>query len=381
MAEDTVTCPRCGAEIPVGAAFRDSIESRANELYEKRLKTEVDRKVADEREKIKENLIQEFGSKLSQMEDSVWIKEKHLQEAQKRESEERKKRLDLEESLKEQKLASERQIEEVKGKLKEIMRKEYDEEFNLKSREIRQTNESLMKQVQELRQKLEQGSQQLQGEVMEGEIEDRLKTAFSSDHISPVPQGTRGPDLIHKVRNPGGIDSGVIAWEVKRTKEWRDEWIDKLKGDLVNYNAEIGIIVTKALPRDISTFGVKNGILVANFETAVPLAVIARMNLIELARQRRLGESSNETKDILYRYLTSTQFRQRVEAVAEGIVRMKGDIESEKRSMERQWAKRTKEIEKAMGNISGMFGDLQGIMGPSLSNVKTLSLPERDEEE
>ena len=107
-----------------------------------------------------------------------------------------------------------------------------------------------------------------------------------------------------------------------------------LKGDLVNYNAETGVIVTKSLPRDISTFGVKNGIIVTNFENAVPLAIIARMNLIELARQRRLGESSNETKDILYHYLTSTQFRQRVEAVADGIVRMRNDIESEKRSME-----------------------------------------------
>ena len=380
MVEDTMTCPKCGTEIPVSTALRESIESKANELYEKKFKSEMEKKIVDEREKLKERLGEEFNSKFSQMEDSISIKERHLQESQKRESEERKKRMELEENLREQKIASERLLDEEKVKMRESLRREYNEEFNLKSREIQQTNESLMKQVQDLKQKIEQGSQQLQGEVLEEELEDRLRGAFPMDAVVPVTQGTKGPDLIHTVKNSAGIDSGIIAWEAKRTKEWKDEWIMKLKGDLVNYNAETGVIVTKSLPRDISTFGVKNGILVTNFENAVPLAIIARMNLIELARQRRLGESSNETKDILYHYLTSTQFRQRVEAVADGIVRMRNDIESEKRSMERQWAKRTKEIDKAIGSISGMFGDLQGIIGPSLSNVKVLSLPDHDEE-
>ena len=379
MAEDTVTCPKCGTEIPVTAALRESIEAKASELYDRKLRTELDKKLGEERQKMNEKFSEEYNSRYLEIKDKIEVKERHLQEAQKRESEERKKRMELEETIREQRLASERQFEEEKGKMRENLRKEYDQEFNLKSREVQQTNESLMKQVQELRQKLEQGSQQLQGEVLEEEIEDKLRNAFSGDYIQPVPQGIKGPDLIHTVRSPAGIESGKIAWEAKRTKEWKDEWIGKLKEELVKYNAETGIIVTKTLPKEIKTFGVKNGVLVTNFENAIPLSVIVRTNLIELSRQKRMGESGNETRDILYRYLMSTQFRQRVETVAEGIIRMKNDIEAEKRAMERQWAKRTKEIEKAMTNMSGMFGDLQGIIGPTLSNVKTLSLPENDE--
>jgi hypothetical protein len=381
MAEDTVICPRCGAEIPVTTALKESIELKVNELYEKKLRAELEKRIEAEREKMKENINEEFKSRYEEMEDRISIKEKHLQEARKMESEERKKRIDLEEAMREQKLASERQMEEEKKKIQERLKKDFDEQYNLERRENQEKIEGLVRKVQELNQKLEQGSQQIQGEALEEELEERVRSAFSLDLVSPIPQGTKGPDLIQTIRTPGGMESGRIAWEAKRTKEWNDDWIVKLKEDLVNHRAEMGIIVTKSLPKDISTFGIKNGILVTNFENAIPLGIVARTNLIEMARQKRLGESGNETRDILYRYLTSTQFRQRVEAIADGIVRMKSDIDSERRSMERQWAKRSKEIEKAMSNFSGMFGDLQGIIGTSLPNVKFLSLSEDDRDE
>jgi hypothetical protein len=381
MAEDAVICPKCGAEIPVSTALKESIESRVNELYANRLKTEVEKKLEAEREKMRERVNEEFNSKYVELEDRIGVKEKHLQEAQKRESEERKRRIDLEEIVREQKIASERQLEEEKGKMQEKMRREYDAEYNLERRENQQKIEGLMKKVQELSQKLEQGSQQIQGEVLEEELEERVRGAFPSDSIHPIPQGTKGPDLIQTIKNQVGIESGRIAWEAKRTKEWNDEWIGKLKEDLVKHNAEIGIIITKSLPKDVAAFGMRSGILITNFENAIPLAMIARANLMELARQKRLSESSNETRDILYNYLTSTQFRQRVEAVAEGIVRMRSDIETERRSMERQWSKRTKEIERTIGNFSGMFGDLQGIIGSSLPNVKYLSLSDENDQD
>ncbi len=381
MAEDTVICPKCGTEIPVSTALKESIESRVNELYENRLKTEVEKKLEAEREKMRERVNEEFNSKYAELEDRVGVKEKHLEEAQKRESEERKRRIDLEETVREQKIVSERQLEEEKAKMQEKMRKEYDVEYNLERRENQQKIEGLMKKVQELSQKLEQGSQQIQGEVLEEELEERVRGAFPSDSIHPIPQGTKGPDLIQTIRNQVGIESGRIAWEAKRTKEWNDEWIGKLKEDLVKHNSEVGIIVTKSLPKDVAAFGMRNGILITNFENAIPLAMIARANLMELARQKRLGENSDETRDILYNYLTSTQFRQRVEAVAEGIVRMRSDIETERRSMERQWSKRTKEIERTIGNFSGMFGDLQGIIGSSLPNVKYLSLSDENDQD
>lgn len=381
MAEDTVTCPKCGAEIPVTTALRESIESKARELYDKRSRAELDKRIEAEREKLKEKINEEFNTRYQELEDKISIKEKYLQEARKMESDERKRRIEMEEVVRDQRLASERQMEEEKKKIQEKLSKDFDEQYNLERRENQEKIDGLVKKVKELNQKLEQGSQQIQGEVLEEELEDRVRSAFSLDSIFPIPQGTKGPDLIQTIRTPSGIESGRIAWEAKRTKDWNDEWIGKLKEDLVKHSAEVGIIVTKSLPRDISAFGMKNGILVTNFDNAIPLAIIARTNLIELARQKRLGESGNETRDILYRYLTSTQFRQRVEAIADGIVKMKGDIDSERRSMERQWAKRSKEIERAMSNFSGMFGDLQGIIGTSLPDVRFLSLSEDNRDE
>ena len=374
MAEDTLTCPNCGAEIPVSAALRESIESKVRGLYEKKLRLDLERKLSEERGKMKEEIGEELSSKIAEMEDKINVKEKHLQEARRMESEERKKRLEMEELVREEKLSSERQMEEERKRIRERVRKELDDEYNLERRENQEKIDGLMKKVQELNQKLEQESQQTQGEVLEGALEDRIRAAFPYDSLEPVPQGIKGPDIIQVVRNSSGMESGRIAWEAKRTKDWSEEWIVKLKEDMVKHGAEVGIIVTKTLPREIATFGTRDGILVTRFEDAIPLAMIARMNLIELARQKRLGEGSNETKEILYRYLTSTQFRQRVEAVADGIVRMKNDIDAERRSMERQWAKRTREIERTIVNFSGMFGDLQGIIGNSLPNVKTLGL-------
>lgn len=381
MAEDTVICPNCGTEIPITKALKESIESRVKDEFKKQMESEMERKLDVEREKLREDMNEEFRSKYDELNTRTSVKEEHLQEAQKRESEERKKRLELEETLKEQKLIAERQIEEEKNKIRENLRKQYDEEFNLKNREIQQNNESLMKQVQELRLKLEQGSQQRQGEALEIEIEDQLREAFPFDLIIPVPQGKSGPDIIQKVRTQAGIEGGTVAWETKRTKEWDEKWIDKLKEDMVKFGAETGMIVSRALPKGVTSFAIDNGIVITNFESAVPLAAIIRLNILELARQKRLGESSLETREVLYRYLTSTQFRQRVEAIAEGISRMRNDIEAEKRAMERQWARRIKEIEKAVSGISGMFGDLQGIIGPGLATVKSLDLPAEESKE
>jgi|YelNatPaOPRAMG01_1025707.scaffolds.fasta_scaffold01868_10 hypothetical protein len=381
MVEDIVVCPKCGTEIPVTKALKDSIESRVVQEYDKKLEAEVGERLVKEREKLMEEINQEFLAKNDELNEKIRVKEKHLQEARERESEERRKRLEMEENLREQKLVFERRMEEERGKMLEDLRREYDEEFNLKTREIRQNNESLMKQVQELKQKLEQGSQQLQGEAFEIEIEETLRSAFPSDIIEPVPPGTKGPDVIQTVRTTTGFRSGAIAWEAKRTKEWNDEWVVKLKGDLLRFNAEIGVIVSKTLPKDIKTFGVREGIVVTGFESIFPLAVLLRTNILEIARQRRLGESSTETKDILYSYLTSAQFRQRVEAITEGITRMRNDVYAEKRAMEKQWAKRIKELEKAVTGISGMYGDLQGIVGPSLQNVKALTLPEEEDKD
>ncbi|MGC8644915.1 MAG: DUF2130 domain-containing protein [Thermoplasmata archaeon] len=372
MDEGIITCPRCGAEIPVTDALRESVRKEMEEEYRRKMREEVDRRLKIEIEKREE----ELGEKYKIIEEQLEVKSRRLEDAMKRESEERKRRLELEQAMQEQKLEIERRVEEERRRIEDATRKRLEDEFNLKSREMQEKNEDLVRKVQELQRKLEQGSQQLQGEALEIELEEFLRNAFPMDIIEPVKVGTKGPDIIHRVKSPAGFDAGSIAWEAKRTKDWKDEWIGKLKDDLLNYKAEVGIIVSRTMPRDMGSFGMKDGILVTNFESAVPLAHIIRSNLIEIARQKRIGQSTDESKDILYRYFTSPQFRQRIESVVGSIRKMKEDLDAEKRAMERLWAKRAKEIERAEIGVTSMFGELQGIVGPTLQDIKELGFPD-----
>jgi len=376
MDQGIITCPRCGAEIPITDALRESIRKGMEEEYRVRLKDEIERRLKIELERREA----EIEEKYRLMQDQLEVKSRRLDEAIRGESEERRKRMELEETLKQKNLEIERRVDEERKRIESELRKGLEMEFNLKNREIQERNEELSRRVQELQRKLEQGSQQLQGEALEIELESFLRNAFPMDVIEPVPVGIRGPDIIHRVKSPAGFDAGSIAWEAKRTKEWNDQWISKLKDDLLNYKVEVGIIVSSALPKDIKSFGIKDGIFISNFESVKPLANIIRSNLIEIARQRRIGESTDESKEILYRYFTSQQFRQRIESVVTSIRKMREDLDSERRSMERLWARREKEIERAELGVISMFGELQGIVGPTLQDIKELNFPQEKDE-
>ncbi|MEM0127637.1 MAG: DUF2130 domain-containing protein [Thermoplasmatales archaeon] len=375
MDEVNIKCPVCGTDIPITDALKESIRREMEEEYNRKLRVELEKRVKLEVEKKEEELNENYRT----MEEQLEIKSKRLEEAMRKESDERKRRIELEQQLQEQKIEIERRVDEERRKIEETTKRRLEEDFNLKTREMQEKNEELARTVQDLQRKIEQGSQQLQGEALEIELEEFLRNSFPVDLVEPVRVGTKGPDIIHKVRSPAGFEAGSIAWEAKRTKDWKDEWVSKLKDDLVNYRADVGIIVTRTLPKEIGSFGVKDGILVANFESAIPLAQIIRSNLLEVARQKRINQSTDATKEILYKYFTSQQFRQRVESIVSSVRKMKEDLDGERRAMERLWAKRAKDIERAELGISAMFGELQGITGPEIQDIKELELP-RDED-
>ncbi|MEM0346352.1 MAG: DUF2130 domain-containing protein, partial [Thermoplasmatales archaeon] len=334
-------------------------------------KAEVEKRVNSEIAKKQMDLEDKYRAVLDELE----VKSKRLEDTIKRESDERRRRMELEEQLSNQKIELERIIEEEKKKVEEVTRKRLEDEFNLKMKEMQEKNDELGRTVQDLQRKIEQGSQQLQGEALEIQLEEFLRNSFPTDIVEPVKVGTKGPDIIQKIRSPTGYEAGLIAWEAKRTKEWKDEWVKKLKDDLINYKAEVGVIVTKTLPKEINNFGFKDGVLVTNFESAIPLAQILRLNLLEISRQKRINEGGDSPKEIIYRYFTSQQFRQRVESIVDSIKKMKEDLDSERRAMEKLWAKRAKEIERAELGVSQMFGDLQGIAGPVIHDIRQLNLP------
>ncbi|MEM0130273.1 MAG: DUF2130 domain-containing protein [Thermoplasmatales archaeon] len=371
MDEVTIRCPECGAEIPITDALKESIRNEMEEEYNKRLKVEVEKRVNLELAKKQMDLEEKYRAALDQLE----VKSKRLEDTVRRESDERRRRMELEEQLSHQKIELERTIDEEKKKVEEATRKRLEDEFNLKMKEMQEKNDELGRTVQDLQRKIEQGSQQLQGEALEIQLEEFLRNSFPTDIVEPVKVGTKGPDIIHKIRSPTGYEAGSIAWEAKRTKEWKDEWVKKLKDDLINYKAEVGVIVTKTLPKEINNFGFKDSVLVTNFESAIPLAQILRLNLLEISRQKRINKSEDSSKEIIYRYFTSQQFRQRVESVVDSIKKMKEDLDSERRAMEKLWAKRAKEIERAELGVSAMFGELQGIAGPVIHDIRQLNLP------
>jgi hypothetical protein len=202
---------------------------------------------------------------------------------------------------------------------------------------------------------------------------------FPLDEITPVAQGVRGADVHHIVVDAHGVRCGAILWECKNARHWSELWIAKLREDQRALRADVAILVTASLPKGCNRFMMIDGVLVTDFTCAAPLAAMVRANLLLLAQTRSAAVNKGEKLELLYRYLSGVEFRQRVEAIVEAFERMREDLDQERRAAERQWAKRAKQIEAVTCNISGMYGDLQGLV-PALPSITRLELPAAEAE-
>ncbi len=231
--------------------------------------------------------------------------------------------------------------------------KEAEEAASLKLAESQHTIDAMKRQIEDLKRKAEQGSQQLQGEVQELELEAQLSAQFPLDTIAPVPKGEFGGDTLQTVHGPLGTACGSILWESKRTKAWSDGWIQKLKDDQRAAKAEVAIIISQTLPKGVETFDLIDGVWVSSPRCAVPVAICLRQSLIELslARQARVGQESK--MEAVYEYLTGPHYRQRVQAIVEGFSAMKDDLAKEKRAIQKQWSKRETQIERVLIATAG----------------------------
>jgi hypothetical protein len=239
----------------------------------------------------------------------------------------------------------------------------------------------MQQKIEELRRRSEQGSQQSQGEVLELELESLLRNKFLTDIIEPVAKGVSGADVTHKVVGNTGEHCGTILWEFKRTKNWSDGWLEKLREDRNKAKANVCIIASQSLPDTIKSFGIIDDVWVVHFNYIIPLASLLRKGLVELSavRQSKVGQQTKT--EMMYSYLTSNEFRLRVEAVVESISNLKEDLDTEKKAILKQWAKREKEINKAIEAIVGMYGDMQGIAGKSLPEIKGLGFEGLEDKE
>ncbi|MFA5866713.1 MAG: DUF2130 domain-containing protein [Actinomycetota bacterium] len=318
---------------------------------------------------------------MQDLEERLKEKDEKVKELANQELELRKKQRELVDKAKSTELEMARKLDEERDKIALEAQRKADEAYRQKALEKDKKISDMTTQIEELKRKAEQGSMQTQGEVVELELEEILKANFPLDDIKPVAKGVSGADVIQTIKNRVGQECGSIMWESKQTKAWTEGWVTKLKDDQRAVNADIAIIMTVVLPKEIKNFGPYKGIWVTDYASAIGLAVAIRAGLEEVAMARLAAVGKNEKMEAIYNYLSGTEFRQKVEAIVEAFTTMKEDLEKEKRATQAQWAKRDKQIDRVVANTVGMYGDLQGIIGTSLPQIEALEMKELEEGE
>ena len=264
---------------------------------------------------------------------------------------------------------------------KEKIQKTVDDQNELKLKQKEEQLDQLKKQLQDTQRKLEQGSQQLQGEVQELAIEEYLQNKYPFDSIEEIKKGVRGGDCIQTVHTREIQNCGKIYYESKRTKDFQKSWIEKFKADMREKGADIGVLVIEVLPKELDRMGLIDGVWICTYEEFKGLSSVLRESIIKINQAKKSEENKTDKMSLLYCYLTSTEFKMQIEAIVEGFTQMQSDLDSEKRSMQRIWKQREKQIEKVLDNTIGMYGSIKGIAGNSIGNVKALELPYGEIEE
>jgi hypothetical protein len=261
------------------------------------------------------------------------------------------------------------------GTVREQAKQETEANLTLKVREKEEQIASMQRQIEDLKRKAEQGSQQLQGEVQELALETLLRQKFPRDAFDPVPKGEFGGDLIQHVVGPTGQICGSILWEAKRTKNWSDGWLSNLREDQRAAKADVALLVSHALPKGLQAFDFIEGVWVAEPRCAMPVAIALRESLIALSAARLAGEGQQTKMELVYQYLTGPRFRHRIEAVVERFSEMQADLDRERKTTMRLWAKREEQIRGVVEATAGLYGDLQGIAGRTLLEIEGLEMP------
>jgi len=411
MAEPTIFCPQCKSEIKLTESLAAPLLESVRRDYEQRLSqkdAEISRREkslnerAESIDKAKQNLDQEIEQRLrserarisaeetkkaklaigsdleqktkeiSNLHDILKERDKKLAEAQQAQAELLRKQRELDDAKRELNLTIEKRVQSDLAAEREKAKKEAEEELKLKVMEKDQTITAMQKQIEELKRRAEQGSQQLQGEVQELQLEALLRAKFPRDTVQPVPKGDFGGDVLQRVIGPLNQICGTILWESKRTKNWSDGWLPKLRDDQRAAKADVAVILSHALPKEVEAFGFLEGVWVADPKLALPVALSLRQTLIEISAARQASEGQQTKMEMVYSYLTGPRFRQRIQALVEAFSSMKEDLDREKKTITRQWAKREEQIDRVMQATVGMYGDLQGIAGKTLQEIEGL---------
>ena len=280
----------------------------------------------------------------------------------------------LEADAQELKLAAAREVASQTAAIRQEALKQFSEEHQMKDAEHYKMVNDLRKQIDDLRRKAEQGSQQSQGEIQEIELERMLEATFPVDSIMPVAKGTNGGDTLQRVNCSSGFDCGSILWESKRTKAWSKSWLPKLRDDQRAARASCAVIVSETLPEGVDNISFVDGVWICSWSCVKGLATALRIGLAEASKMKLAAQGRAEKMELVYNYLSGAEFQRSIEAIVEAFVTLQSDLEKEKRSMQTIWNRRQKQIERAIGSTAGLYGDLQGIIGAALPAVDGLCL-------
>ena len=410
-----IKCPNCSSEFPLDDALK--IELNANLEKEKQdlrnqmidfkkqkekelqQKEQEHKRLADEQEQafqqrmaaelrlqhteqegaLKKQLSADFENQIALLKQTDAEQKEKLQEARKKELEFLQKEQALKNKEEELELNLQRQLMTEREKLKEQLGIEQTErlqikeqEFQLRTKELEKQIEDQKKLVDEMKRKAEQGSMQMQGEVQELLLEELLQSTFPFDLLTPVGKGVRGADCIQTVRNNFGNEAGKIIYESKRTKDFASDWIEKLKADMRQLGADVAVIVTQAMPKDMDRFGERDGVYICTFSEVRSVALLLRNGLLKVADVRKSGENKGDKMVMLYDYLTGHEFSEQWKAIREGFMSMKLSIQKERDAMERLWKSREKQLEKVLLNAAHIKGSMEGISGQEDFNMNLI---------
>jgi hypothetical protein len=322
-------------------------------------------------------LTEELGQRDRQLADLQQIlatNNAKLAEAQQAQAEVMRKHRELDDAKREVELTVEKRVQESLAAVHDKARIEAEDALKSKVTEKETQIAGMQRQIEELRRKADQGSQQLQGEALEIELESLLRSRFPRDLIEPVAKGEFGGDVVHRVLGPGGQACGTILWESKRTRNWNDAWLAKLRDDQRAAKAEIALIVSSALPKGVDSFDLIDNVWVTEPRFAIPLAIALRQSLIELASSRHAQEGQQTKMELMYAYLTGPRFRHRIDAIVEKFTDMQADLDRERKTMMRLWAKREEQLKGVLDSTAGLYGDLQGIAGRAMQEIESLDV-------
>lgn len=383
----TIICPNCAHEFEPNDAIRDEVEKKLRSQmveWQRKKEDEFKRKEAEQaaqmEQHIRKQVAGDFEVQMKLLQQSNAENEYKLKAAREKELEFIKKEQEIISKEKELDLKLQQMLLDERVRLTETIRREEDErnklkehEHQLKLKELEKQLEDQKKLTDEMRRKQEQGSMQLQGEVQELILEDMLRGSFPFDMVNEVGKGVRGADCIQTVRNSFGQECGKIIYESKRTTNFGGDWIEKLKADMRSQGADVAVLVTQAMPKDMDCFGEKDGVWVCTFGEVRALTTVLRDLIIRVYNASKSQENKGDKMTLLYNYLTSSEFSEQWSAIREGFLSMRMSIVKEREQMEKLWKAREKQLEKALLNAANIKGSIEGISGMDQINLNLIS--------